>query len=524
MQPAHERGVPPRIDVRDIAQPGRGVPRDKPALVFHDRCYSYGELAAESARLARGLSRRLAPGELLALWLPNGPELLCLYLACLRTGIVPVPLHRDMAAPEAHAILRSSRARVLIASGSLLAAAPQALAQERPERIYVIGAPAPAGCHDYGELRCEGGTIASYRGSEDGMGFVLHTSGSDGRAKGVMLSWRNLNEILDLRLSQTGLGPDSVSIVASCLTQSVGLHQSLALFAAGGTLVLLEGYDIERMVAAIHRYRPTHLIMVVNAFDRLLHHPAITAASLASVRFAAAGADRVTRRVQQRYIALTGRPLHVSYGMSESSWAIVNLDGRSDKCLALGKPAPGVTIRLVDEQGREVPPGATGEIQIRSPRTMLGYLHDPALTRAALTDGWLRSGDLAWRDDEGYFWFAGRRKHIIVLSSGDNVAPVEIEQALLGHDGVAHCLVAAATAPEDGSDVPWAFVVRRDHTLCGDALLDYLRTRLSAHKLPREIVFVDELPVGPTGKLASMQARRDTDAMFGQRPAPGAKL
>ncbi|MBK6280706.1 MAG: long-chain fatty acid--CoA ligase [Gammaproteobacteria bacterium] len=254
-----------------------------------------------------------------------------------------------------------------------------------------------------------------------------------------------------------------MAVVASCLTQSVGLHQSLALLAAGGTLVLLEGYDIARMADAIHRYRPTHLIMVVNAFDRL-HHPSITAASLASVRFAAVGADRVTRRVQERHIALTGRPLHVSYGMSESSWAIVNLDGRSDKCLALGKPAPGVAIRLVDEQGLEVPPGATGEIQIRSPRTMPGYLHDPALTQAAFTDGWLRSGDLAWRDDEGYFWFAGRSKHIIVLGSGDNVSPVEIEQALLGHHGVARCLVAATTAAEDGSEVrahSWCAPTRR---------------------------------------------------------------
>ena len=511
------------MDVRDIAQPRRGVAQDKPALVFHGRCYTYGELAAESARLARGLSHRLAPGELLALWLPNGPELLYLYLACLRTGIVPVPLHRDMAAPEAGAILRSSRARVLIASGSLLGAAQQAIAHDSLERIYVIGAPARAGCHDYEELRCEGGTIAVYRDSDDSTGFVLHTSGSDGRAKGVMLSWRNLNEILDLRLSQTGLGPDSVAVVASCLTQSVGLHQSLALLAAGGTLVLLEGYDIARMADAIHRYRPTHLIMVVNAFDRLLHHPAITAASLASVRFAAVGADRVTRRVQERHIALTGRPLHVSYGMSESSWAIVNLDGRSDKCLALGKPAPGVAIRLVDEQGLEVPPGATGEIQIRSPRTMPGYLHDPALTQAAFSDGWLRSGDLAWRDDEGYFWFAGRSKHIIVLGSGDNVSPVEIEQALLGHHGVARCLVAATTAAEDGSEVPRAFVVRTDTSLCAGELLDYLRPRLSAHKLPREIVFVEELPLGPTGKLASMQARRDTDAASGQLAAPGAR-
>ncbi len=515
------------MDVRDIAQPGRTAPRDKLALVFRDRRYTYGELAAESARLARGLSRRLAPGELLALWLPNGPELLCLYLACLRTGIVPVPLHREMTPPEVGAILRSSRAKVLITSGSLLAEAEHAITPNSAQRIYVIGAPARAGCRDYEELRREAGAIAPHRGSADSTGFVLHTSGSDGRAKGVMLSWRNLNEILDLRLSHTGLGPDSVSVVASCLTQSVGLHQSLALLAAGGTLVLLEGYDIERMVDAIRRYRPTHLIMVVNAFDRLLHHPAIDAASLASVRFAAVGADRVTRRVQERFIALTGRPLHVSYGMSESSWAIVNLDGRSDKCLALGKPAPGVALRLVDEQGLEVPTGATGEIRIRSPRTMLGYLHDPALTRAAFTDGWLHSGDLAWRDDEGYFWFAGRSKHIIVLASGDNVSPVEIEQAILGHAGVARCLVTAATAPEDGSDVPCAFVVRADASLCAGGLLDYLRPRLGACKLPREIIFVEELPVGPTGKLRRAHrenpGREAVTAVTGVTPARPAR-
>jgi long-chain acyl-CoA synthetase len=488
------------MDVRDIAEPGRGALRDKLALVFHDRRYTHGDLAAESARLARGLSRRLAAGELLALWLPNGPELLCLYLACLRTGIIPMPLHREMTATEVGAILRSSRAKVLITSACLLDAARPAFADTALERIYVAGAASHA-CHDYDELRRDAGAIAAHRGSADSTGFVLHTSGSDGRAKGVMLSWRNLNEILDLRLAHTGLGPDSVSVVASCLTQSVGLHQSLALLAAGGTLVLLEGYDIERMVDAIRRYRPTHLIMVVNAFDRLLHHPAIDAATLASVRFAAVGADRVTRRVQERFVALTGRPLHVSYGMSESSWAIVNLDGRHDKCLALGKPAPGAAVRLVDEQGLDVPTGAIGEIRVRSPRTMLGYLHDPALTRAAFSDGWLRSGDLAWCDDEGYFWFAGRSRNIIVLSSGDNVSPVEIEQAILGHAGVAHCLVAAATAPEDGSDVPCAFVVRADKTLVAGTLLEYLRSRLGAYKLPREVIFVEELPVGPTGKL-----------------------
>lgn len=500
MIPRREQGRAPPPDVRDIAGPAHGVPRDKLALVSGDRRFTYGELADESARLARDLARRLSAGDLLALWLPNGPELLCLYLACFRTGIVPVPLHRDMTATEAAAILRSSRARALIGAPGLLDAARPALNDTALEWIDDAG-PNLRACR--GDAAPERGTgaMTPHRGATDDIGFVLHTSGSDGQAKGVMLSWRNLNAILALRLAHTGLGPDSVSVVASCLTQSVGLHQSLALLAAGGTLVLLDGYDIDCMLDAIHRHHPTHLLMVVNAFDRLLHHPAIDAASLDSLRFAAVGADRVTPRVQQRFIALSGRPLHVSYGMSESSWAILNLEGRLDKCLALGKPAPGASILLVDEQGRDVPTGTPGEILIRSPRTMTGYLHDPALTRAAFSDGWLRSGDLAWRDDDGYFWFTGRSRNIIVLSSGDNVSPVEIELAILGHPGIARCLVAPATAPEDGSDVPCAFVVRTDSSLGKGDLLDYLRPRLGAFKLPREIVFVSELPTGPTGKL-----------------------
>lgn len=208
-----------------------------------------------------------------------------------------------------------------------------------------------------------------------------------------------------------------MSIVASCLTQSVGFHQSLALLAAGGTIILLESYDADEMASLINRHHPTHLIMVVDAFDRLLHHASISAASLRSVSFASAGADCVTARVQNRFIELVGRPLRVSYGLTESSWALVNSGDEPDKCLALGKPCPGIEIKLLGADGCDVPEDEAGEICIKSPRTMLGYLHDEELTRAALANGWLRTGDLAWRDAEGWYWFAGRNGAGQVLSS-----------------------------------------------------------------------------------------------------------
>ncbi len=178
-----------------------------------------------------------------------------------------------------------------------------------------------------------------------------------------------------------------------------------------------------------------------------------------------------------------------------------------DKCLALGRPCPGIEVVLRGGDGREVPDGQTGEIHIKSPRTMLGYLHDEARTREVLADGWLASGDLGVRDDEGYFWFAGRKKNIIVLSTGDNVSPVEVEKAILKHEGVSLCAVVGTTAP-DGSEVPWAFVKRRDGSLSEAALEAFLRERISDYKIPRRIVFVQELPLGLTGKIQLDEAKR----------------
>lgn len=490
------------MDVRDILDTHARLRPDKVAIIHGTRHFTYRDLADTAEALAQGLAARLNPGDPLAIWLPNGPELICLYFACFRCGIVPMPMHSGMKWPEVSGMLEQAQARVLVADGALLASVPPELRGSRLDAAYAVGMDEKMpGVQPWTSLMQAGTGDRISRSASSTPGIVLHTSGSEGRSKGVMLSFDALNDILAFRLAHTRLSTESISVVASCLTQSVGLHQCLALLAAGGSMVLLEDYDIDRMAQAVLRYRPTHLIMVVNAFERLLHHPGMTSASLASLVFASVGADRVTRKVQDRFIALTGIPLNVSYGMTESSWAIVNFDGRIDKCLALGKPAPGVALRLVDRRGRDVARGEVGEIWIRSPRTMLGYWRDDLLTRGAFVEGWLASGDLAYQDDEDYYWFAGRCKQVIVLSTGDTVSPIEVEQVLLTCPGVARCMVLPGELAEDGSQVPVALVERSDSEISEAALHAYLAERLSAYKLPRRIDFVSELPVGPTGKL-----------------------
>ncbi|HNJ44405.1 MAG TPA: AMP-binding protein, partial [Acidobacteriota bacterium] len=209
------------IDVRHLLDFSLPELTRKTALVYQDRTYTYQDLSNEVSRLAYGLLQTSSPGDLLAIWLPNCPELLCLYLACLKTGIVPMPVHQAMTWPEVHQILGSTRTHTLITSPKILTKWPVDCATTSLEQIYVLELDQrSAFFRPYDELTASAWhdcTVPHL--SENSPGFVLHTSGSEGYAKGVMLSYRNLNHILNFRLGHTRLTPESISVVASCLTQ-----------------------------------------------------------------------------------------------------------------------------------------------------------------------------------------------------------------------------------------------------------------------------------------------------------------
>jgi len=475
---------------------------DKVALIFGDRSFSYRTLYDHVTRLVCGLQANFLPGDLLALWLPNGPELICLYLACLKAGIVPMPLHIDMKAMEVGPILDHARPRGLITNKTL----PKGCGPDLLRKFLIGAHSAETSYRSFDGLMDCGETVSTVHRAHDDMGLVLHTSGSNGIPKGVAISYAGIEHTLRDRREFAKMDGNSLALVASCLTQSVGLYQSLALLSVGGTIVLLESYDIELLVEAIHRYQPTHLIMVVDPFDKILHHPKVSRSSFSRIIFASAGADRVTARVQNRFMELLGRPLAVTYGLTELSWAMVNAGDRIDKALALGCPRPGVEVRLVNKQGIDVHTGETGELLFRSPKVMMGYLHEPALTRETLVDGWLASGDLAYRDVDGYYWFAGRKKNLIVLHTGDNISPVEVETALLSHPAVVRCMVVGVSSPE-GSETPCAYVVRTNQSVSETDLIAHLHGRISNYKIPRQFIFLSELPVGPTGKIHRIQSQ-----------------
>jgi long-chain acyl-CoA synthetase len=341
--------------------------------------------------------------------------------------------------------------------------------------------------------------------------LVIHTSGSSGHPKGVVISRSALAQIIAGRIQCAAINERSRAVIASSLAHSVGLYQALACIAAGATFILLASYEVTALAAGINESQPTHLIMVVAAYADLLRSGAVDARSFKHIEFAAVGADRVPAYVQEAYIAITGRPLAITYGMSELSWILLNARGERATCMALGTPTPGVEIRLLDANGEDVSNGETGEIFARSPKAMLGYLCDRDGSTDVFRGDWLRSGDLAYQDANGLYWFAGRIKELIVLPSGDLVAPAEVERAALGIPGIAECVVVGMPSPRqhetDRADEPWALVVSVNPALTAGAILEHLRRSLSAFKLPRKIIFVERIPVGESGKLSRTELR-----------------
>lgn len=472
------------------------------ACEFNGESCTYGELARQVAVLSEEFARHLEVGELLALWLPNSPIFLSASLACLRTGRVLMPLNVEGTLAELVAALAHARCRHLLVS-------PDAFLDLDPARLFADTDVCTIWSVDGQGLACVWHREDAGKGvvaRVDSAALVLHTSGSTGQPKGAILSQQALLETLQGRIEVAAITRHSTAVVASSLAHTVGLYQSLAFLLSGARFVLLESYDMDLLAKSVNALRPSHLIMVVSAFEQLLQHPAISADSFSAIRFAAVGADRVPLSLQQRYHALTGKNLVTTYGMTELSWILVNRQDDPDRSTALGVPAPGIRVRLLDESGAVVRPGCVGEIVARGPKAMSGYLHDEQLTDQTLRQGWVHSGDLAREDAQGVLWYMGRSKDILVLTSGDTVSPVEIEREILVLPGIADCIVAGMPVSRENdeccSEVPWAFVRRSNDGVDSQEIVEHLQGRISGYKVPREFIFLEEFPRGVSGKIS----------------------
>ncbi|HVE93496.1 MAG TPA: AMP-binding protein [Acidimicrobiales bacterium] len=483
-----------------------GHPDEAPALLSRGNVTTYGELRRQIAELRGGLARLgVEPGDRVALATANNWFFVVAYFATLGVGAVAVPVNPASPTAELENELASVRPKVLIA-GPAASAGVKGLDAERLGLAHVV-APSGAGMDastPFDDLM--GGDEAPLVDrADDDLAVLIFTAGTGGSPKAAMLTHGNLRSNIDQAQSQPGreLVASDVSFGVLPMFHIFGLNVVLGLtLAAGGSVVLVERFDPTSAFETIGERGVTILAGAPTMFSSMLDVPRVAKDALATVRLAVSGAAALPPDVAKRFEERFGIAIRQGYGLTEASPIVTSsvLEG-DPKPYAIGVVLPGMDVRLVDEEGEDALEGDAGEIWVRGPNVFAGYWEDEEATARALTpDGWLRTGDVAVTDDDGFLYLIDRAKDLIIVS-GFNVYPAEVEDVLESHDGVAEVAVVGVDHPHSGETVK-AFVVASPGVhLEEDQLIDYAATKLARYKCPTKITFLDELPHGLGGKL-----------------------
>jgi long-chain acyl-CoA synthetase len=447
----------------------------RPALVSASGAMIGIELRRRVAGTAQVLAASgVRPGDRVAISIPNDPRFAVALLATLALGATAVPLNPLLAARERDEILADVGPRTLLETVPL----------DERDWSAPVETSAPA--------------------------IVLYTSGTTGRAKGAMLSHDAVAwAVRSWAEPVMALRETDIVLAVLPLAHSYGLFGAfLAPLLAGGTVALLDRFTPESALAAIARHRVTVFPGVATMFKRLLETPALTPASVATLRIALSGAAPCPWELAEDWRQRTGLRILRGYGMTELFRPISYLaDDPRDVPDSIGRPVPGVEVTIVDDDGRAQPTGQVGELWIRTPCAMTGYLDAEAATREVLEDGWFKTGDLATLTDDGFVCIVGRKKELI-LRGGYSVFPQEVERALGTHPAVAEAAIIGVPHPELGEEVAAVVALRAGAIVTADELIAYCRDRLAGYKYPRSVAFVDRLPRGSTGKVSKSSLTR----------------
>jgi long-chain acyl-CoA synthetase len=458
----------------------------KAAVRTADRSIAYAELDASVTCLARHLlDRGLQPGDRVAVHWSNSIETAQLLLAAFRAGLVAVPIRGPLKAPEIAYIFEHSSTRVCFSEPALAPMAQQACSGAVPEVIS-----------QFPSLTAGPGRLPEVDPAQPAA--ILYTSGTTARPKGVIHTHHSLFGTA-LISSSIPITSDDTLLVITPLMHISGLNLLLTALYQGATAVLLRTFDPAAVLDLVEKFRCTHILALPAMLQFIVEEQARRPRDVSSLRVAVAGGDTVPAALQRRFHDLFAIQLREALGLTEAGLVTNNPRGEV-RIGSIGPAAPGVDIRVVDANGHDVPAGETGEILFRSPGNCVGYWNDPAATACLFTDGWMHTGDLGSRDEDGYYWFKGRLKQL-VIRGGTNISPQEVEEALYQHPAVLEAGVIGAPHSIFG-EVPVAGVaLRNGHSLSEDQLRAHAGELLADYKVPERIFFFAELPKGPTGKV-----------------------
>jgi len=483
----------------------------KPLAVFEGETVTYGDMATRAAALAAGLHERgVSAGDVVGLLSYNCTEFLETIFAANYLGAIAMPINWRLAAPEVRYILEHSEAKALVCDEALVDLANDATQGIEATLLRASISERVDGWTSLADLRAAANVPPRAAVAGDDVHRLMYTSGTTGRPKGVMLThanlaWKNLAHIVEFGFTSADLG------LACGPLYHVGALDltTTSLIAAGATTIIHRVFAAADVVDELERSRVTTVWLAPAMVNAIMALPDIDQRDLSSVRLVINGGEKMPialiERIQRTFPSAWFAD---AYGLTEtvSGDTFLDRDSIVTKLGSVGRPCLYLELDVWDEDGKPLPAGERGEVVLRGPKVFKGYWRDPEATTAAFAGGWLHTGDIGVRDDDGYLFIVDRLKDMI-LSGGENIAGSEIERVLYEHDAVLEAAVVGR--PDDRwGEVPVAFVALRPNaTATADDLIEHCRRELARFKVPKDVLFVDALPRNPSGKVLKRELR-----------------
>jgi long-chain acyl-CoA synthetase len=490
------------VDMTNLLAPGLATKPDEVALLSAATRWTWRELDRDSDRIAAHLiARGLRPGDRVASLMPNRNALLVHYIACLKARLVVTPLNYRYMAPEIDHALEVTEAKILLAH----AERKQDLAASKLAGALPLGVIA-YGANDGGNpsfetmLKEAPPDVALPTPEPSDPAFIFFTSGSTGKPKGVTHTLQTFGAMMASAIDGHEITTDDVILPGSSVSHIGGLGYAFMAMAAGARIVMPRTFDGDEMLPLLRQDRPTLMWMLPAALIALVRDHEARPEDFSSVRLCTSGGDKVPAELEAEFTELAGFPIDEIWGMSEIGFSTMNPPSGVNKLGSVGRLNPGYQLSIRDDDGQEVAVGQPGRLWIKAPSNMIGYWNRPDATAETIQDGWLDTGDVMRVDEDGYLWFEGRKKQIIV-HDGSNICPQEVEEAVLAHPAVQSVGVVGVHDAVHGENV-WAYITLRPDATAPSSQ-DVIRCAREhvGYKAPEAIMVLDEMPLNATGKV-----------------------
>jgi long-chain acyl-CoA synthetase len=485
---------------------------ERTAVVHADRACTYRELEQLIGAFAGSLRGPLGiePGDRVALIMPNCLQSIVCYLGAIRAGAIALPVNVRLKAEEMRFILRDAGAKSVVVHRAVWPTVREAIeGLDAPAKLVGIGF-AEADVIALEELVQNAYALAPFDADADDVAAIIYTSGTTGLPKGAMITHGNVLFNVQSTIRGHGFRPEDVHILAVPLFHVTGLNTVMpTAFRQGARLIVTERIAPREILGLIARHRATTFFAVPTTMILLAQTPGVGEYDLSSLRLIAySGAPMPVRTIEQLRRMFPGVELHNFFGLTETTSVTTVLEDEQAlrRPESVGRGVPGLEVKVVDDEGSPLPPGEVGELLVRGPSVVKGYFNRPEATAEAIVDGWLHTGDSACMDEDGYVFLQGRKSEMILVA-GENVYPVEVENVLSRHAGVAEVAVVGSPHTILGEVVKAVVVLQPNAHADAGELKRFCSEHLASFKVPRVIEFRDSLPRNPSGKVVKRELK-----------------